>query len=1072
MRRGALGLLAMAAALLGAAAPAAAVVPAVGSLEAKNIQGVSALLKGTVDPEGLATSYRFDYSTSPSFSGAKSTPSTSAGSGTEAVPARAAISGLSPSTTYHFRLVATNSSGTATATGSFATTAGFGFRAGIEGFAAAAIADGGGPASLSSSHPYQLELDVGLKLGGEFEDQPGADFPDGDVRDLRLEMPAGLIVNPNVLTDCTAAQFNVPRVSPFDEGSRSGESCPDRSQVGTVEIESSLGGGEPRRFGLFNLDPVPGTAAQLGFAPYGAHVVFDLGLRPNSNGSYVLTLEAENVPQSLDISGLRIALWGTPWAASHNGERGNCLNEAEPQFPWAKCSIGEPVTFPPQAYVTLPAACTSQLFFRARARAWQQPAQVTTSALNRDSEGKAAPLTGCSNAPFDPDPEGFLTTTRTTSPSAFNFRLDVEDDGLTDPNQRAESPVRKAEVRLPDGVTVNPSVGAGLGSCEEDDFDDEDADGPEGEGCPNDSKIGEFEVTSPIFDGRMQGAAYLAEPFDNPFDALVAIYLVAREPDAGALVKLAGEVDADSGDGDLTATFDDLPQLPYTDLDITFHTGQRSFLVTPPTCGDAETEIELDPWSGGSDKEDSTDTDIDSGVGGGPCPSGPPPFNPGAIAGGINSNVNSYTPYFIHLVRQDHEQEITSYSLVLPKGITGKLAGVPFCPEHLIAAARRNEGFDEARNPSCPAISQVGRTLTGYGVGSALTYATGRIYLAGPYRGAPLSLVTVNSATVGPFDLGTVVVRSGFQVDNRTAQLRIDSTISDPIPHILEGIPLHLRDVRVYMDRPEFTHNPSSCEPSALVSTLTGSGASFSSRADDSVAVVSKHFQLLNCLTLGFRPKLGLRLRGPVKRGGFPALRATFAARGPQDSNLKRIEVNMPRQLFLAQNHIRSVCTRVQFAVDRCPPGSVYGGAVAYTPLLDEPLRGNVYLRSSDNKLPDLVTSLFSGEVRIDLVGRIGPTRKGGIQAFFDNLPDAPINRFVMRLRGGRRGLLTNSVNICKAPPRASVKGLGQNNRGAIFTTKLRGQCKKGKKGKGKRGRGKGKRKRKAAISAAKRSER
>jgi hypothetical protein len=379
--------------------------------------------------------------------------------------------------------------------------------------------------------------------------------------------------------------------------------------------------------------------------------------------------------------------------------------------------------------------------------------------------------------------------------------------------------------------------------------------------------------------------------------------------------------------------------------------------------------------------------------------------------------------------------------LSLPKGITGKLAGIPFCPEAAIDAARANRGFDEAASPSCPPASQVGRTLTGYGVGPALTYAAGAIYLAGPYHGAPLSLVTINPATVGPFDLGTVVVRSAFTVDPLSAQLQIDSSASDRIPHILAGVPLHLRDVRVYMDRPEFTHNPSSCEASSLRSTLTGAGARLGDPADDSTATVQKHFQLLNCLTLGFAPRLGLRLRGSARRGAFPALRATFAARGPTDSNLKRIEVDMPHQLFLAQNHIRAVCTRQQFAAERCPPSSVYGSAVAYTPLLDQPLRGEVYLRSSENKLPDLVTSLRSGSIRIDLVGRIGPSGKGGIQAFFEELPDAPIERFTMLLAGGRHGLLTNSVNICAAPPLATVKALGQNNKGAVFSTKLRGQC-------------------------------
>ena len=267
--------------------------------------------------------------------------------------------------------------------------------------------------------------------------------------------------------------------------------------------------------------------------------------------------------------------------------------------------------------------------------------------------------------------------------------------------------------------------------------------------------------------------------------------------------------------------------------------------------------------------------------------------------------------------------------------------------------------------------------MTGYGVGAALTYAPGRIYLAGPYHGAPLSLVTINSATVGPFDLGTIVIRSAFQVDQHTAQLRIDSGASDPIPHIIDGIPLHLREVRIYIDRPQFTHNPSSCAASQLESTLTGSGATFESQADDSSATVAKHFQLLNCLTLGFHPKLGMRLRGPARRGAYPSLRASFVSRGAKDSNLKKIEVVMPHSEFLAQNHIRGVCTRAavrrRSTARRTPPTA---SAVAYTPLFDEPLRGNVYLRSSPHKLPDLVADLHSGAVRIVVEGKIGPAKQ------------------------------------------------------------------------------------------------
>ena len=1060
MRR-ALALIALAAFLL--AAPAAqAAAPSIGPVSATDIQGVSALLKGTVDPGGEPTNYWFEYGTAANFTGAAKTTLTSAGSGTGAQPARAAISGLTPNTTYFYRLAASNNSGSATpVAGTFTTTHGFGFMPGTSGFDSVAFADGGGPATQAGSHPYQVGFKVNLNQGGEFEGQPGVPFADGDLRDLRIEMPSGLIVNPNALAKCTAAQFHTPRVSPF-ETSRSGESCPDRTQVGTVEVKTSLGGGQIRRFGLFNLDPLPGIPAQVGFSPFGVPIVFNVIVRPSPDGSYALTLAATNVPQSLDFYGLDLELWGTPWAASHNSERGNCLNETEPSFPWAKCSIGEPSTYPPLAYLTLPTSCGAPLSLTARATSWQQPAEVTSTAVNHDSLGQPAPIGSCANLIVSAHPSGQLTDKKASSASGFNFVLTNDNEALTDPIHRLPSQIRKAVVQLPEGATLNPSLGTGLGVCTPAQYAAETAFNGQGSGCPNVSKIGDFIVRSPLFDGYFDGAVYLAQPDDpatgapgaeNPFDSLLAVYLVAKLPERGLMVKVAGKLTPDPGTGTITATFDGLPQLPYSDLNITFRTGQRAPLITPPACGPAATQIDMTPWSGAASTHAVTDWQIETGVGGGPCPAGTPPFVPGVVAGGVNSNVNSYTPYFVHLTRRDTEQEITSYSLVLPEGITGKLAGIPFCPDAAIQAARSKRGTAEEASPSCPQASLVGHVQTGYGVGDALTYTNGRVYLAGPYHGAPLSLVTINPATVGPFDLGTVVIRSAFQVDPHTAQLRIDSSTSDPIPHILDGIPLHLRDVRIYMDRPEFTHNPSSCAPSDLVSTLTGSGASFATSQDDSSASVTEHFQLLNCLTLGFKPKLGIRLRGPTRRGAYPQLRATFAARGQGDTNLKAIAVSMPHSEFLAQNHIREICTRAQFNQERCPAGSVYGSAVAYTPLLDEPLRGNVYLRSSSHKLPDLVASLYSGAVHIVLEGEIGPTKQGGIHALFENLPDEPLDRFVMTFYGGKRGLLQNSANICAEPPLATVKAVGQTNLGASFTTVLRGRC--GGKGKGhKRGRG------------------
>lgn len=922
-----------------------------------------------------------------------------------------------------------------------------------DGFSVSLPAEGGEPATAAGSHPYRLGFHLGFEAGPESEGQPGTSFPDGDLRNLELELPHGLLVNPSVVPRCSAVEFQTPRESPFED-SLSGESCPDVTQVGVAEIETSLHGGESRRFGLFNLAPPPGVVSRIGFAPFGQPIVFNSVARRGAEGTYGVSLTVVNFPQGLPVSGLDLTLWGTPWGVSHNGERGNCLNEAEPSFPWAKCSVGPPSGNDPLAYLTLPTTCEGPLAFTARASSWGETGEEEATASPRTKAGQTASMTGCDGLIFDPHPFARLTNERASSPTGFNFQLTSNNEALTIPGFRVQSQARTAVVELPEGVTVNPSVGAGLGVCTPAQYAAERATSQQGEGCPNSSKIGDFRVETPLFDERVEGAMYLAEPDDpassatgaeNPFDSLIAIYLVGRAPQRGVLVALAGELEPDPGTGQLVARFDNLPELPYTNLEMNFREGQRAPLVSPPSCGTHLSRVEMLPWVGTAQAAQATsESHVEAGIAGGPCPDGTRPFEPGAVAGGINSNVGSYTPYYIHLTREDGEQEITSYSLVLPKGITGKLAGVPFCSEASIAAARANRGFAEIADPSCPSASQIGRTYTGYGVGSALTYAPGNLYLAGPYNGAPLSVVAVNAATVGPFDLGTIVIRSALTVDPYTAQLAIDSAGSDPIPHILDGIPLHLRDIRIQIDRQDFTLNPTSCEPSRLISTLTGSGSRFDDSSDDSTAQVGVHFQLLNCGTLGYKPRLGLKLRGGARRGDYPSLQAVVQAR-PGNANLKDFAVTMPHSLFLAQNHIRGVCTRVQFDASACPPDSVYGKAAAFTPLFDEPLRGNVYLRSSTRRLPDLVASLHSGAIRIVVEGHIGPAN-GGIRTAFSGLPDAPLTRFVMKLRGGRHGLLVNSSNVCVSPPLATIRAIGQNNRGAAFSSQLRSdRCRKKK---------------------------
>lgn len=908
---------------------------------------------------------------------------------------------------------------------------------GAAGFAA--VVDPAEAEALAGSHPYDVRFGVGL-------DQTGGQQ---DLSEAHIQMPPGLLIDPAAPFLCTGTEFATPRSSPF-EASEAGESCSDRSQVGTISAEA--GSHAVRRFGVFNLPPEPGEAARFGASPFGFPVVFGVFIDDHGEGSYGFSLETEAIPAGLELHAFELSIWGSPWDASHNGERGNCLNELQPDFPWGKCTVGEPLDNQPLALLTLPTRCGENLVFAFSGESAGAASPFASSAVGTDSSGNPVLPAGCSTLNFKPTAEGALSNEHASSSSGFSFHLRTEDSGFANPRSRAASQPRRAVVQLPPGVTINPSVAVGLGTCTKRQYEAETAATPEGQGCPNAAKIGDFLVRLPIFAGQLHGSIYLAQPDDpgtsqpgaeNPLDSLFAVYLIAKSADRGFAIKVPGELEPDEADGTVVAVFDQLPQLPYTSLEATFRSGQRAPLVTPSACGAAEVSIEITPQSG-SPVRSGTQSPITGGTGNAPCPQGTPPFAPAVVAGGINSNMGSYTPYYVRLTRSDAEQEITSYSLKLPRGITGALSGIPFCPDAAIAAARAATGRAELASPSCPAASQVGRTVSGYGVGSSLAYAEGQIYLAGPYHGRPLSLVTVDPAVIGPFDLGTIVIRSAFSVDPHTAQLEIDSRASDPIPHILRGVPLHLRDVRIYLDRPNFVRNPTSCEPSQLVSTLTGAGNRFGDPGDDSEAIATERFQLLNCRALLFRPKLGMRLLGGTHRRAHPRLRVTVQP-VPGQASLKDLEVNMPRSLFLALEHVRAVCTGAEFAADQCPASSEYGQAVVKSALFTEPLHGPVVLRSSSHRFPDLVVSLRSGEVRVVLEGEIGPSKSGGVRVVFREIPDAPIEAFAMELFGGKRGLLVNSVDICSHPPTATVKALGQNNQGRIFTTRLRGKCGRGR---------------------------
>lgn len=888
----------------------------------------------------------------------------------------------------------------------------------------------GSPALGAGTHPYAVTTDLFVNTK---PDPLQGEVPDEQIKDLRIDLPAGLVGNPTAVPPCSAQDFAtiIGKTS----------SCPDATAVGVAKVKIALAFEPIQTFGIpvYNLEAAPATAAKIGFVAVGVPVTIDLKVNPDP--PYNVIADLTNIPQPVRFFGSKVSIWGNPASPVHDDERGACAgNEAN------TC----PVDLEEKPFLTMPRSCTGPLSSRFETNSWQNPTNILTYPLLTEFG-----MEGCAVLPFAPQISSKTTTPSAGSSSGLNFSLDIDDEGLTNVTGTAQSDIQKAVVNLPEGVTVNPSIANGLDVCTEGQFKAEALGSQPGENCPQGAKVGEVEVETPLLEGKLlKGQVFVAEQGKNPFGSLLAIYMVIREPDLGILVKLPGRVTPDPSTGRLVTTFGEapyeIPQFPFSHFRFRFRDGARAPLVTPPRCGTYETKAQFYPWARPSSPVETTaGFEITSGRGGGPCPAaGSAPFSPGFEAGSIDNSAGAYSPFQMRITRSDGEQELTRFDAVLPPGLTGKLAGLAKCPDAAIAAAKARSGKEELASPSCPASSLVGRTLAGAGVGAGLTYVPGSLYLAGPYGGRPLSIVAITPAVAGPFDLGAVVVREALTLNPDTAQVEVDGAASDPIPHILQGIPLKLRDLRVYVDRPSFTLNPTSCQEKLSAATLFGSAADAFSPGDDVRALATDRYQAANCAALAFKPKLSIQLKGGVKRSANPALTAVLTPRAG-DANVGGATVILPHSAFLDQAHIRTVCTRVQFNADQCPAGSVYGEAEAWTPLLDESLRGPVYLRSNggERELPDLVMALH-GIVDVNVVGFVDSVN-GRLRTKFLSPPDAPVSRLVLKMRGGKKGLIVNSTNICRGHHRATTTLIGQNGRRYQTTTPVKASC--GGKGKGKR---------------------
>jgi hypothetical protein len=882
---------------------------------------------------------------------------------------------------------------------------------GVDGFDAGLKADATGtPLTQAGGHPYALTTAFGLNTmtnpqlvatTPEYNQFTGDLFPAEPLKDAVVDLPPGVIGDPSSVTQCSLADLSNSLSIDTEP------LCAPSSQVGGARLRMNAFGffGEaPRAVPVFNMVPPPGVPARFGFNAFGIIVTMDARVR--SDGDYGLSVNVRNIPEGLAIAGTTVTFWGVPADHAHDFERW-C-----PRGTPAPCSAGIPAKAFLRNATYCPPAGTG-LTTSLHVDSWFNPAPFNAdgSPVLSDSGWKSASSiiqlpTGCEKVPFDPTLDARpIGQARASTPTPFQFDLKLPQS--SDPNVIAEGDLRTAVVTLPQGVHVSPSSANGLDACTPAQIGLLGTGFPEPNTirfstadptCPDASKLGTVKIDTPLLPDPLTGSVYLASPNNNPFNTLLAIYLVAQGD--GITIKLPGKITTSSS-GQLTATFDDAPQTPFTDLQLSFFGGPQGALVLPEACGTYTTNAVLTSWSGKRVTSDSSFT-VDHESDGSAC--GGPTFNPSFTAGTINPVAGAETPFVLALGRSDRDRQLGAVAVDMPSGLLGKIANTVLCPD------------GPANAGTCQDVSKVGNVTVDAGAGDdPFEISTGRAYITGPYKGAPFGLSIVVPAVAGPFNLGDVVVRSALFVDRHTAALKV---VSDPFPTILDGIRLDLRAVRVLIDKPHFIVNPTNCAERRIFGTVTS--------ADGVVVHTSERFRVTDCASLPFAPKMTISVGGRGHtRAGVSTRLTTTLTQTPGQAHLRSVTVTLPSSLNALLAVLNRACTQAQFDAGHCR-GARAGSAVAVTPLLRDPLRGSAFfVRSPHRLLPDLVVAL-RGQVDVDLIGKVGVNpQTNQLTTRFDTIPDVAIKKFVLRLVAGANGPLGTTTNLCSAKARRATASIG-----------------------------------------------
>jgi len=813
-------------------------------------------------------------------------------------------------------------------------------------------------------------------------------FPLGSERSAELVVPLGFAGYPAQVKTCEPLQMQL-------------QQCPVGSQIGMIEAtvkEPYPGLYLVLRGGMYNIAPSTGQTAVYGFALHAGGAGSSLAtageIAITVGPDYRVRLSSTNIFNPFPLVWQSLTVWGVPADRSHDPQRGR--------------EFGCRQFGPNDRFVAAEAECFDG-GFAANENAVPylvNPTQCTGKPLQAELvgveswEGEAAerqvselgPLTSCSSLRFDPTVSVAPEVTQVSTPAGYEVKIDVPQsegaEGFATPD------LKDAVVKLPAGVVLSPSAATGLETCSE---------GQVGLGseqpveCPNGSKLGSVSVVTPALTHELKGFLFLGGPPSGPITGPpFTVYLTAEGN--GVHLKIRGTATPDPVTGQVTTVFDENPELPFSELKLHLTGGSRATLANPSACGAYHAEADFTPWSSPYTPDALTQSAPFEITG---C--GAPRFAPSFAAGTLSNQAGGFSTFRVTFGRQDADQHLGGLTVTTPPGLSGNLSNVPLCPE------------PQAREGTCPEASRIGEVTAAAGPGPEPVYTTaGKVFLTGPYGGAPFGLTIDASEHAGPFDLGSgacdcEVVRASVSVDPHTAQLTVSS---GALPTIKDGIPLQVKSVNVDINRPGFMFNPTSCDPMSIDGALSSThGAS---------AAVSSRFQVTNCAALAFQPGFKVTTSGRTSKqnGASLDVKLAFPA-APQGSeaNIRKVKVELPKQLPSRLSTLQQACLARVFEANpaKCPVGSVVGYAKAVTPILPVPLTGPAYFVSHGGEaFPSLIVVLQGYGVTQELVGTTFIDKHGVTSSTFSAVPDVPVGSFELYLPEGRYSSLAANTNLCK----------------------------------------------------------